>query len=149
MHLPVNIKIECRDTLDVVGHCGVLHLVGLYSAEHNLGVLIGVSSALVDGFESDAGSTAWRPEVDDNTRVLLDDLLEVRVAFYLEDFVLLWLGVVCGGLLSTGTTTHVLLHHLLYRWVVHHAGHVWWDLWHASHTTGHSHRWLRARLLRS
>ena len=90
-------------------------MICLHSTEDDLFVAICSGCAFEYWFESHAGSTTWRPKVDDNARIVSYDCLKLHKRGYLADFSKLWRRLLCLvllGTLSTALITTILLSYL-------------------------------------
>jgi hypothetical protein len=58
----------------------------VHRGEDEIWVLVGFGQAFEDWLDSHAGWACWAPEVDEEARTFLDELLEMGQASYLADF---------------------------------------------------------------
>ena len=151
---PVEHEIELRNRADLEILSRFSILLDVYCAEYNIFVWISSACRLKLWLEGHAGRTGWRPEIYDNTLVVLYDLLKLHQTRNLEDLAMDWfargsslhlathprhsasashllhhllhhLGIVCH-LLQHLRIDATLLHHLLDLWIVHHLLHHLW-----------------------
>ena len=135
-------------------------LIALYATEDNVLIRISSCCGLEDGLESHAGWACWRPEVNYDASIVLDDLLEVDETRDLHHLTELRSHRSLPlHRLSSHSTWHALsashlLHELLHLWIVSHLLHhlrihsrhpsrtshaAWHTLWRHSHSsTSHS-----------
>lgn len=137
--------MESRDRTDTVRLRAVTHLVCLHGSENQFSVFVCRGIAFVGGLEIHAWTTVRSPEIDDHSRVVINQFSEVSLRLNFNNFAefrgikSLWL-----LLLLTTHSWHSakaaapteLLHHLLH--------HLWV---HSTHTRHAAHSWHLGRLL--
>jgi hypothetical protein len=86
MLLLVQVKMEGWDRSDTIGLSAVSDLVSLNSAENDLLVFVGSAGTLKFRFELDARTTIRGPEVNYDSLILSDNLLEVSLRLNFTNF---------------------------------------------------------------
>lgn len=115
-HIATQVELKGRYRSDIVCLSAVSHLISLNSTKNDIFVLIRPRCSFVSRFELHARSTVCRPIVNNDTWILFNHLLQMKLTLYFQNFAQFRLSK--GWCLSCCSAAKLLHKSLKLSWVV-------------------------------